>query len=225
MAQKMEKGTGLSLRQKQFLGLVLQTEEILKQFYLSGGTALGSWYLHHRESYDLDFFSDRPFNGEKITQWIKQHEGKLEYQSVVINDDFGFYTFMFRYADNSRFKVDFAHYTSHRLTKGINWKGLEIDSMYEISVNKTHTIRTHPRERDYVDLYCVLKETNWNIDKLLIDADRKFEMTTDILQVAKHFLKAREITDFPKMLVPFKKEDMYGFYETLARKLQSKILK
>src|SRR3990167_10615110 len=131
MEQKMEAGAGLSLRQKQFLGVVLQTKEILKQFYLSGGTALSSWYLHHRESYDLDFFSERPFDGEKITYWIKQHEEKLEYQSFVINDDFGFYTFMFRYKDNSRFKVDFAHYSSKRLTKGIDWRGLEIDSMYE----------------------------------------------------------------------------------------------
>ena len=225
MEQKVEKGTGLSLRQEQFLAVVLQTEAILKQFYLSGGTALSSWYLHHRESYDLDFFSEQPFDGEKITYWIKQHEEKLEYQSLVVNDDFGFYTFMFRYKDNSRFKVDFAHYTSERLTKGMDWKGLEIDSMYEIAVNKTHTIRTHPRERDYVDLYFILKETNWNIDKLLIDADRKFDSATDTLQVAKHFLKATEITDFPKIIIPFKKEDMYVFYENLARKLKSKILK
>lgn len=65
--------------------MVLQADEILKHLYLSGGTALSSWYLHHRESYDLDFFSDRPFEGEKIAYWIKQHEKKLEYQSLVIN--------------------------------------------------------------------------------------------------------------------------------------------
>lgn len=221
----MEKGTGLSLRQKQFLAVVLQTEEILKQFYLSGGTALSSWYLHHRESYDLDFFSDRSFHGENIARWVKQNQKKLEYQAVTVNDDFGFYTFFFRYPDNSRFKVDFNHYTSQRITKGMYWNGLEIDSMYEIAVNKIHVIRMHPRERDYVDLYCILKETNWSIDKLLIDADRKFDVTMDILQVAKHFLKAAEITEYPKMLVPFDEHDMHGFYEKLARKLKSKILK
>ncbi len=225
MEQKMAQGAGLSVRQKQFLAVVFQTDDILKQFYLSGGTALSSWYLHHRESYDLDFFSDKPFNGEKITHWIKINEEKLKYQSLVINDDFGFYTFLFRYRDNSRFKVDFAHYTSERLTKGMDWKGLEIDSLYEIAVNKIHTIRTHPRERDYIDLYCILKETNWSIDKLLIDANRKFGVTTDILQVAKHFLKAAEITDYPKMLIPFDKKNMQEFYECSAAKLKSKILK
>lgn len=221
----MEVGAGLNLRQKQFLGVVLQQEEILKQFYLSGGTALSSWYLHHRESYDLDFFSDQPFNGEKITQWIKQHEKKLAYQSLSVNDDFGFYTFMFRYSDNSRFKVDFAHYTSQRITEGTKWKGLAIDSMYDIAVNKTQTICVRPRERDYVDLYCILKKTKWDINKLLTDAERKFDITTDVLQIAKHFLKAAEVANFPKMLVPFKKEDMFDFYENLARELKPKILK
>ena len=221
----MDKGTGLSLRQEQFLAVVLQTQDILKQFYLSGGTALSSWYLHHRESYDLDFFSDRPFDGERITYWIKQHEDELEYRSLVMNDDFGFYTFMFRYPDNSRFKVDFAYYTSKRRTKGLLWKGLEVDSMYEIAVNKIHTIRTNGRERDYVDLYCIIKKTNWSIDKLLRDADRKFDITTDYLQAAKQFLKAAEITEFPKMLVPFDEHDMHRFYEHLAGQLKPNILK
>lgn len=97
--------------------------------------------------------------------------------------------------------------------------------MYEIAVNKTHTIRTYPRERDYVDLYCILKEMNWSIDKLLTDADRKFRMTTDTLQVAKNFLKAAEITNYPKMLVPFDKKDFFAFYEQQARLLKSKMLR
>lgn len=221
----MAPGAGLSFRQKQFLDLVLQNRDILKNFYLSGGTALSSWYLHHRESYDLDFFSNKPFDGEKIASWIRKHGKELDYQALVVNDDFGFYAFMFRYRDNSRFKVDFSHYTSIRLTKGTRWKGLEIDSMYEIAVNKAHTIRTRPRERDYIDLYCILKQTNWTINKLLTDANRKFEITTDMLQAAKNFLKAAEITDYPKMLVPFDKKNMVEFYKQMAKTLKSKILK
>src|SRR5262249_5228082 len=31
-------------------------------FYLTGGTALAAFYLNHRVSDDLDFFSDRPDN-------------------------------------------------------------------------------------------------------------------------------------------------------------------
>ena len=83
MAQKMAQGTGLSLRQKQFLGVVLRQPYILDNFYLSGGTALSSWYLHHRESYDLDFFTQRPFDGERIAIWVKNHQEILDYQNQI----------------------------------------------------------------------------------------------------------------------------------------------
>ena len=225
MEQKMETGTGLSLRQKQFLDLVLEEKSILQNFYLSGGTALSSWYLHHRDSYDLDFFSERRFDGNRITDWIKQNQEKLDYQGVSVDDDFGFYTYFFRYPDNSRFKVDFNHYSVNRLEKGINWQGLEIDSLYDIAVNKVHTIRTNPRERDYVDLYFILKEKDWTIDKLLSDADRKFRVTAGSLQLAKNFLKVSEITDPPKMLVPFNQKAMEKFFIDLAKSLKKEIFK
>lgn len=221
----MAQGKGLNVRQEQFLAVVLREETILKNFYLSGGTALSGWYLHHRESYDLDFFSDRPFDGEKIAQWIKQNEEELAYQSLSVNDDFGFYSFFIRYPNNDRLKIDFAHYAPERLVKGFFWKSLEIDSLYDIAVNKVHTIRTNPRERDYVDLYCLLKKTHWNVEKLLIDADKKFRCFSDVLHTAKNFLRASEITDYPKMLIPFNKKNMHIFFEKLALALKPKILK
>lgn len=223
MEQKMAQGTGFSLRQKQFLDVVLQEKYILKNFYLSGGTALSSWYLHHRESYDLDFFSDQPFHGDRITSWIKQNQKSIGYQAVTVDDDFGFYTFFFRYPDNSRFKIDFNHYSSSRLKKGLVWQGLEIDSLYDIAVNKTQAIRTHPRERDYVDLYFIIKETNWQIGRLLNDADKKFAITTDELQIAKHFLKVTELSDLPQMLVPFEHKDMEKFYLDIVKSLKKEI--
>jgi len=225
MEQTLAQGEGLSLRQKQFLDLVLQEKYLLDNFYLSGGTGLASWYLHHRESYDLDFFTDRSFNGDRVTEWIKRNQSILEYRHVSVDDDLGFYTYFFRYPDNSRFKVDFNHYSFNRLKPGIRWRGLEIDTLYDIAVNKIHTIRTKARERDYVDLYLIIKETNWTAADLLTSADQKFVVTTDTIKTAQSFLKAAEITNLPKMLVPFDQKAMEKFYESLARSLRPQILK
>lgn len=38
----------------------LQSSEILKEFYLAGGTAL-ALHLGHRKSVDLDLFTQKPF--------------------------------------------------------------------------------------------------------------------------------------------------------------------
>ncbi len=203
--------------------LVLQEKFILANFYLSGGTALSSWYLHHRESYDLDFFTDRPFNGEKIAVWIKRHQDYLDFQSVSVDDDFGFYSLMFRFKDNSRFKVDFAHYVSKRLLPGKVWEGLEIDSLYDIAVNKTETLCVHPRERDYIDLYCILQQHEWNIKDLIRDAENKFKEKIDPIAASKQFLKSAEITNIPTMLVPFDREKMVAWYENLALMLKPEI--
>lgn len=219
----MVPGAGLGLRQKQFLDVVLQEEYFLKNFYLSGGTALSSWYLHHRESYDLDFFSDRRFVANQLVSWAKENDERIGYQGISFEEDFGFYTFFLRYPDNSRLKVDFNHYSFSRLEKGLSWRGLEIDSLYDIAVNKIQTIRTNPRARDYVDLYFIFKKTNWSINKLLADADKKFGITIDVLEVSKNLLKVSEITDLPKMLVPFNQGLMEKFFLELARSLKDQI--
>ena len=39
-------------------------------FYLVGGTALSREYLHHRESYDLDFFT-RAYSARKIESIVR----------------------------------------------------------------------------------------------------------------------------------------------------------
>lgn len=37
-----------------------------KNFYWTGGTVLSVFYLHHRRSRNLDFFSDAPVNYNEI---------------------------------------------------------------------------------------------------------------------------------------------------------------
>ena len=49
--------TILTKRQRQLLILLSKQAIITKKFYLSGGTALAEYYLRHRYSEDLDFFS------------------------------------------------------------------------------------------------------------------------------------------------------------------------
>ncbi len=78
MEQKMGKAQGPTSRQKQLLELVLQTDEIFKNFYLSGGTALSGWYLRHREFYGLDFFSDRPFDEKAMYRFYERLAGTLK---------------------------------------------------------------------------------------------------------------------------------------------------
>lgn len=219
----MAPGTGLTARQEQFLELVCQEPYILSNFYLSGGTALSSWYLHHRESFDLDFFTFHPFDDARIGRWVRTMQLVIGYRFVHIDEDFGFLTITFRYPDDTFLKIDFNRYTDKRLKKGMVWRGMEIDSLYDIAVNKMETVFSAPRTRDYVDLYCIVQRYPLTIKELVRGVEKKFSERVDYLQLVKNFLKVVEYIDFPKMLTPFSKEEMYDFYENEAKKLQSNI--
>ena len=110
MEQTMAKPIGLNTSQLQTLTAIATEPYFLETFYLSGGTALASWYLFHRESYDLDFFSERPFDYEKIRRWFHQQEKELGYSTIRFDDDYGFLICYLRYQDTSILKVDFNNY-------------------------------------------------------------------------------------------------------------------
>src|SRR3989344_1106621 len=225
MEQEMDKGAGLTARQKQLLDLAIREQYFVETFYLSGGTALSYWYLHHRQSDDLDFFSLTPFRYERIVRWFGENKGKIGHSEARFEEDYGFLMVNLRYPDRAFLKIDFHHYSNTKLAPITNWNGLEIDSLMDIAVNKIRTIATIPRTRDYIDLYHILKRKPWTIESLIEKSAKKFQEHIDLLQMAKNFLKVSEYTDFPKMLIPFDETDMQGFYERSAGRLRSKILK
>lgn len=226
MGQKLAQGTGLTSRQEEFLAVVLQTPYILKKFYLGGGTALSSWYLHHRESFDLDFFSEsEEVNASYISKWLAGLKGKLGISDIVHEEQFGFNFFNLTYINGDKLKIDFSYFPSERIQKGLVWKGLQIDSMYDIAVNKFQTIVTSPRGRDYVDLYFILKQKNYPLNQIMKDAAIKHGSRQDMLHVAKQFLRSVEFTDTPKLLLPFDKKGMDNLFEQLAKSLESEVFK
>ena len=64
--------TILSKNQIKILNLLGQETAVAKNFYLTGGTALAEFYLQHRLSEDLDFFSETEFNPQDISVILKK---------------------------------------------------------------------------------------------------------------------------------------------------------
>lgn len=225
MEQTVAPGTGLTAQQKQLLDLAIQEPYFLQTFYLSGGTALASWYLHHRESYDLDFFSLTIFDYDKVIRWIKENQEKIGYRYLHLEEDFGFLSATFRYPNDAFLKLDFHHYTNTKLRPGFKWNGLEIDSLFDIAANKLDTIATRPRDRDFVDFYFILKKWPLSLEQIILEIPRKFPDIIDPTQLSKNFLKVKEYSDIPKMLVSFDQKKMEKFYLDLAKSLKKKIFK
>ena len=68
----MGQKTILSPVQRKFLDLAIEESYILKHYYWTGGTVLSEIYLHHRDSHDIDLFTE---NGEVDVENISKFIG------------------------------------------------------------------------------------------------------------------------------------------------------
>lgn len=219
----MGKTSVLKRHHKEFLELVLKEPYLLKRFYWTGGTVLAEFYLHHRESEDIDLFSEsQEIHLPSINKFIGIAGTKLHTNKIVHRQFLGLHTYIFTLS-TIQLKVDFNYYPFPRIKKGHKWKGLEIDSIQDIAVNKLHTISTKARERDFVDLYFILKKENWNLKKLIILAKTKFDWHIDPIQLGQTFTQVVAVKDVPNMLVPFDRKEMENFFLTQSKELQTDI--
>ena len=82
--------TILSNTQQQFLTKYKKDQYLKKTFYLTGGTALAEYYLHHRLSEDLDFFCQNQFNIDYVDLYFLLKKYQLKNIRVDVEAKFGF---------------------------------------------------------------------------------------------------------------------------------------
>ncbi|NCO24944.1 MAG: hypothetical protein COW72_00790 [Candidatus Nealsonbacteria bacterium CG18_big_fil_WC_8_21_14_2_50_37_10] len=215
----------LTKEQKFFLDLVSQEKYLCKKFYFTGGTPLCAFYLHHRISEDIDLFSEKEINLLPIKAFIGKIQKKLKLKKVDYRQFLGLYTFQLFFSNKEILKIDFNYYPFPRIEKGIKYKNIEVDSVYDIAVNKVHTIFMKPRARDFIDIYFIIKEKGYNFDDLLMKAKAKFDWHIDPIQLGSRLLVAAEATDYPRMLKEIDHHQWKEFFVEEAKKLKKKIFK
>ncbi len=216
----------LTTKQFDFLELVSKDKQITKRFYLTGGTALAEFYLQHRLSEDIDLFTEKEEVSQTLVDiFLKKASFKLSIVEIKKSQFLGLVSYFLIFKDGEKLKVDFNYYPFPQINKGTKFKNLSVDSIYDIAVNKVQTMFTRTRGRDYVDLYFIIQSFNYSLDQLIRDSKAKFDWHIDKVTLASQFIKVKEISDLPTMLVPFNQKDMEKFFLELAKSLESGIFK
>lgn len=219
----MEK-TIFTPKQSQFLDIVQQDPEIVKRFYLTGGTALSEFYLHHRISHDIDLFTTDQEVDQRLTEaFLKKISPALSVTKIKRSQFMGLISYVLVFRNEEELKVDFNYYPFPRIARGMKYKKLEVDSVYDIAANKLHTIFMQPRSRDYLDLYFIMQKYNYSLNKLILAAKAKFDWHIDRITLASQFIKAKDMDEGSLMIVPFNKKDMDKFFLKLAKSLEKDI--
>lgn len=214
----------LSENQRRILDLLSKERAICDHFYLTGGTALSEFYLHHRLSEDLDFFAEDVFDPIDISVLLKKIRSVAGIVNVRAEQSFNRNLF-FLELENDTIKTEFTYFPFPRIEKKQKIGDLYVDSLLDIAVNKTFTIYQKPRSRDFIDLYCILqKEPTWVIADLVAKAQVKFDHYLDPLQLGSQFMRATELLDYPTILTPLDKILWQSFFLEEAKKLRSEVI-
>ena len=213
----------LTKKQVAFLEKIGESDFLVQQFYLSGGTALAAFYLRHRYSEDLDFFAENEFYVSGITVFLKTIQKELGIEKVDFQQSYNRNLF-FLHTGKEVLKTEFTYFPFPRIEKGQKEYGIEIDSLLDIAANKLFTIYQRTTARDYIDLYVICKEKGFSIGELMRKAKIKFDWHIDPLQLGTQFLKAKEVEDYPRMIQEVANEDWQSFFEEEAKKLGKEVM-
>ncbi len=212
----------LNKRQVSFLE-AFKNSELSRNFYLTGGTALAAFYLGHRNSEDLDFFSETEVEPLAVQTFLKSNKKGLGFLKLELQKSFNRNLF-FLHFPREVLKTEFTYFPFERLGKGPKSGHLQVDSLRDIAVNKVFTITQQARARDFVDLYFIIKKTEWGLGALAKDVRIKFDTQIDPIQLGSELLKVRELKDFPRMRVPLAKKQLISFFMKEASALKNNIL-
>ena len=215
----------LSKNQKDILTIISKDKSICDNFYLTGGTALAEFYLHHRLSEDLDFFSENEFEPQNISVFLEKIKKEAKIKKVEFQQSFNRNLFFLDLMDGDMIKTEFTYFPFARIEKKEKIGDLYIDSLLDIAVNKVFTIYQKPRSRDFIDLYFILKkDKKLSLGDLVKKAQIKFDNYIDSIQLGAQYMKAKELKDFPKMLVDIKENIWQDFFINEAKKLSDRII-
>lgn len=192
-----------------------------ENFYLTGGTALSAFYLQHRYSEDLDFFTPNP-NGVILVAPTLQNIAQNMNLELNFTRTLG--SFLECFISNGveeQVKMDFAHDTPYRLQPTVlnSAYNIYVDNQVDIACNKLSALFDRAEPKDFVDVFFICHEL-LPFTKLKPLAQQK-HVGMDDYWLAIAFQRVQQISFLPRMIKPITIPAMQTFFLNIAKELMS----
>ena len=199
-----KKGLELLPKLKQFEG-----------FYLAGGTAL-ALQIGHRTSVDFDLFCQDNIPKKllvEVTKIFPEFKGDIsplinnpEELSLLINE----------------VKITFLNYPFPVLNNFVDWDGLKMLDIPELSATKAYTIGCRGLFKDYIDLFFVLSGDYANLDQIMQLADKKYgkEFNSRLFLEQLIYLDDVEETGIIFLKQPVDKKQIEAFFVQQVKQIK-----
>lgn len=161
----------------------LMAEEILDPFRLVGGTAL-SLQLGHRESVDIDLFTDTQYgeiNFDAINRHLKDNFDYVDSPDVPVG--MGKSYFIGNSAKES-IKLDL-YYTDPFIRPALTIDNIRLATLDEITAMKVDVIYREARKKDFWDLHELLD--SYSIPQMIQLHEERYRYTHDPHEILRNF--------------------------------------
>lgn len=201
--------------QEEFLQVFAQTQ-LKDAFFLTGGTALSAFYLQHRISEDMDFFTEEEGEVTRVLSIIQDISTKL-CGHLEVKRSFRSYLEFFIAKGEEILRCDFALDSPYRLKEKVFQKehGIFVDNVLDISCNKLSALYDRNDPKDFVDVYFIDKEI-LPFEKLVEEARMK-HIGLDNYWLAVSLAKIEDVHILPRMLKPVTIEELRRFFKEKAK--------
>lgn len=193
-------------------------------FYLTGGTALTEFYLQHRYSDDLDFFTAEDFPHIEVEKFIKTLKIKLSAKFVSYKKLYDRRIFIFQFENKPELKIEFSLYPFKQIKQFENFGGISVDSLEDIATNKLMAMIDRNEPKDFFDLYFLL-DKHFNLMRLVENINKKFSFKIDLLTLGSELAKVRHLNlEMIRPIINANNEEIKLFFEKQASTLREYVL-
>ncbi|MEW5806041.1 MAG: nucleotidyl transferase AbiEii/AbiGii toxin family protein [Acidobacteriota bacterium] len=194
-------------------------------FYLTGGTALAEFYLGHRRSFDLDFFTSEKDLIIPFSRIVEENLSMQEYSFNIIRRFESFVELEVN-REGEKIRLHLAYDSPFRFEEPhLSSLGVNVNDYKDLIVDKVLTFFGRWQQRDAVDLYFILQTRP--IEELITIAKQK-DPGFDLYWFS---MALKEVDAFPDdiekwpvdMLVKLDAGELKSRFLNLARDMMYKI--
>ncbi len=125
-------------------------------FYLTGGTALGRFYLNHRYSEDLDFFVNQDKNYNEYIKLLAENLEKIFTVDKKMTLKYDRFSRFYINENNTVLKIEFVNDVKYRSGQANNIYFGIIDTPLNILSNKISKVVTRDRTQRHFRYYTII---------------------------------------------------------------------
>ena len=208
---------------------IIGSQADAREFYFIGGTALSLFYLQHRKSEDLDFFTSIENLISPFSQLLQIRFKAFGYETMIQRSFNSFAELKVTDKNGEDTLIHLALDAPFHLEpflESSSYPGLRISSFADIAANKLLALFGRAALRDFIDVYYLIKLKKITKNDLIISA-RKKDPGFDLywLGVAFERIKTYHQTDYDMSLVfdSLREDEIASFFNAWRQEIVSSL--